>query len=72
MFYKIILLIQVFLFSSGLSSFASSIKQPEFGGQFYPRQKEELSTMIGNFLEKSDPRPIPGDIFILKAGLIKP
>jgi len=65
MYYKLISLIQVFIFSSCLNSFAASIKQPDFGGQFYPQQKEELSTMIGNFLEKSDPKPVSGDILML-------
>ncbi|MDD5465457.1 MAG: AmmeMemoRadiSam system protein B [Candidatus Omnitrophica bacterium] len=62
---KIFLSIQIFLFSFCLNSFASSIKQPEFGGQFYPQQQEELSTMIDNFLIKARPRDISGDIFML-------
>ncbi len=62
---KIFLLIKIFVFSFCLNCFASSIKQPEFGGQFYPEQQEELSTMIGNFLEKSGPKPVSGDIFAL-------
>jgi len=65
MFYKLISLIQVFIFSLCLNCLAASIKQPEFGGQFYPQQKEELATLIGNFLEKSDPKPVSGDIFML-------
>jgi len=63
--YKLISLIPVFIFSFYLNSFASAIKQPEFDGQFYPAQKEELSTMIENFLTKARPKDISGDIFML-------
>ncbi|MDD5476613.1 MAG: AmmeMemoRadiSam system protein B [Candidatus Omnitrophica bacterium] len=62
---KIFLLIQIFVFSFCLNCHAASIKQPEFGGQFYPQQEEELSAMIGSFLGKSSPGPVSGDIFAL-------
>lgn len=45
--------------------FASSVKQSEFAGQFYPEQKEELSAMIDGFLDKANPKALPGDIFML-------
>ena len=61
---RIILLIQIFIFSFYLNCLAS-VKEPEFAGQFYPGQKEELSTMIDNFLIKAQPKDITGDIFML-------
>jgi len=64
MFTKIFFLIQIIVFSFVSICFAS-IKQAEFGDQFYPAQKEELSTMIDNLLEKADPKPISEDIFML-------
>jgi AmmeMemoRadiSam system protein B/AmmeMemoRadiSam system protein A len=65
MFYKIISLTQVFIFLFQLNCFATLIKQPEFGGQFYPSSKEELSGMIDNFLSKVQPKDSSGDIFML-------
>lgn len=65
MSYKSVCLIQIFIFSFTLSCFASSIKQAEFGGQFYPEEKEELSRMIGNFLTQARPKDTSGDIFVL-------
>jgi len=65
MYCKLITIIQVFIFSFYLNSFASSIKQPEFDGQFYPAPKEELSTMIDNLLTKAQPKDVSGDIFML-------
>jgi AmmeMemoRadiSam system protein B len=65
MFYKIIPLIQVFIFFFYLNCFAASLKQPEFGGQFYPSPKEELSVVIDNFLENVTPNQADGEIFML-------
>ena len=65
MFYRLISLTQLFIFCLVLNCFASSVKQPEFAGQFYPQEKEELSMMVEGFLQKADPKPIAGDIFML-------
>ncbi|MDP2928213.1 MAG: AmmeMemoRadiSam system protein B [Candidatus Omnitrophota bacterium] len=65
MSYKIISLTQVLIFFFYLNCFATSIKQPEFGGQFYPSPKEELSVMIDNFLENVTPNQAAGEIFML-------
>ncbi|MDO9573329.1 MAG: AmmeMemoRadiSam system protein B [Candidatus Omnitrophota bacterium] len=65
MFKRIFFLIQIFVFLFYLNSFASSVKEPEFAGQFYPGQKDKLSTMIDNFLIKAQPKDITGDIFML-------
>jgi len=62
---RIISLIQIFLSLFCLNCFASSIKQPEFSGQFYPEQKVELSAMLDNLLRKADPKSIPGEVFML-------
>ncbi|MCX5699025.1 MAG: AmmeMemoRadiSam system protein B [Candidatus Omnitrophica bacterium] len=65
MLYKITFLTQILIFFFCLNCFAASIKQPEFGGQFYPSSKEELSGMIDNFLENATPNPASGEIFML-------
>ncbi|MBU4252772.1 MAG: AmmeMemoRadiSam system protein B [Candidatus Omnitrophica bacterium] len=64
MSFKIFSLIQVFIFSFCFDCLAS-VKQPEFAGQFYPAQKEELSILIDSFLEKVPPQPVSGEIFML-------
>ncbi len=56
-------LVILFLFSSSLCF--ASIKQPDFAGQFYPAQGEELSRVIDNFLEKAEPKPVVGEILVL-------
>lgn len=43
----------------------ASIKQADFAGQFYPAPKEQLSAMIDSFLEKAQPQPPVGEIFVL-------
>ncbi len=58
-------LTQIFLFFFCLSCFAASIKQPEFGDQFYPAQKVELSAMLDNLLERAGTQSMPGEIFML-------
>ncbi|MDD5108877.1 MAG: AmmeMemoRadiSam system protein B [Candidatus Omnitrophica bacterium] len=65
MFYKLIILTKLFIFCIFFNCSASSVKQSEFGGQFYPEQKEELSKMIDNLLSKAHPKEAPGDIFLL-------
>jgi MEMO1 family protein len=62
---KIILLIQPFTLLFYLNCFASSVKRPEFGGQFYPSSGEELSKMIDSFLEKACLNPAENAIFML-------
>jgi AmmeMemoRadiSam system protein B/AmmeMemoRadiSam system protein A len=62
---KTIPLIQIFLLLFSLNCFASSIKWPEFSGQFYPATKEELSKMIDGFLDKAEPLPLSGRILML-------
>ena len=62
---KLISLIQVFVLSFCLNCFASTIKQAEFGGQFYPEPKTELSAMIDGFLEKVTSQSAPDGIFML-------
>jgi len=62
---KTLCLIPAFIFLFFLSCFASSVKQPEFSGQFYPAQKEELSVMIDSFLDKALPSPVSGRIQML-------
>jgi len=44
----LILILTLLLLSN---SSASSVKQPEFDGQFYPAPKEDLSRMIDQFLD---------------------
>ncbi|MFA5200437.1 MAG: AmmeMemoRadiSam system protein B [Candidatus Omnitrophota bacterium] len=64
MFLKIISqIVIVLLFFS--SSCLASIKLPDFAGQFYPDEKERLSVMIDNFLEKASPKDLNGRIFAL-------
>lgn len=65
MFYKTILLIQVFIFTLSINSLASSVKQSEFGDQFYPAQKEKLTAMLDEFLDKTAVDHIPGEILVL-------
>jgi len=63
---KIILsVILIFLFSTSNVCFPSSIKEPEFAGQFYPSEKEGLSTMIDNMLERVSLVSVSGAIFAL-------
>jgi len=47
------------------NSFASSIKQPDFAGQFYPSSKEELVRLIDQFLEKAKVEPVADTPLIL-------
>jgi hypothetical protein len=61
---KIILLIQIFIFSFYLNCWAS-VKEAEFGGQFYPGTKAELSTMVDNYLLIAQPKNVSGSIFLL-------
>ncbi|HNW39859.1 MAG TPA: AmmeMemoRadiSam system protein B [Candidatus Omnitrophota bacterium] len=63
--YKIISLIQSFIFLSFFNCFAFPVKQAEFGDQFYPSAKEDLSKMINNFLEQADPLPAAEQVLIL-------
>ena len=64
MFYKIVIFIQIILFSFCLSCFAS-VKQSEFAGQFYPSSKEELSVMIDNFLDHAKTNSSTDEVFML-------
>ncbi|MDD5097413.1 MAG: AmmeMemoRadiSam system protein B [Candidatus Omnitrophica bacterium] len=61
---KIILLTQIFIFSFYLNCWAS-VKEAEFGGQFYPGTKAELSTMVDNYLLIAQPKNVSGSIFLL-------
>ncbi|MDD5562059.1 MAG: AmmeMemoRadiSam system protein B [Candidatus Omnitrophica bacterium] len=40
-------------------------KKAEFGDQFYPGRKEELSLFLDELLEKPVVHPVPGDILVL-------
>jgi len=55
----------IFLFLLSGVSFSSSIKEPEFAGQFYPAGKTDLRVMIDNLLEKAAPKTVSGDTFVL-------
>ncbi len=55
----------IVLFFPCLNCFASSIKEPEFAGQFYPAEKSDLLGMLNNFMEKANPNPLPGEVFTL-------
>ena len=61
---KLPLILAILFLSSG-DCFSSTIKEPGFAGQFYPKEKEGLSAMIDNLLDKADPKSLPGDIFAL-------
>ncbi|MFH0917600.1 MAG: AmmeMemoRadiSam system protein B [Candidatus Omnitrophota bacterium] len=63
--YKIIPFIHIFIFLAYLNCSAALIKQPEFGGQFYPAGKEELSGMVDNLLENAAPDQTSDEIFML-------
>ncbi|MDP2831279.1 MAG: AmmeMemoRadiSam system protein B [Candidatus Omnitrophota bacterium] len=65
MFYKTVYLILIIILSFSLSCFASSVKEPEFAGQFYPAPKEELSRLIDSFFENVPPQSASGEIFML-------
>ncbi|PIQ87960.1 MAG: hypothetical protein COV73_01385 [Candidatus Omnitrophica bacterium CG11_big_fil_rev_8_21_14_0_20_43_6] len=58
----LILILTLLLLSN---SSASSVKQPEFDGQFYPAPKEDLSRMIDQFLDKVKVTPGAGRPLIL-------
>lgn len=47
------------------SACLASTKLPDFAGQFYPDEKEKLSVMIDDFLEKASPKDLNGQIFML-------
>lgn len=64
MFYKLAFLIRFFIFSF-CSNCLASVKQPEFGGKFYPSSEIELSAMIDNLLENAAANPASGEIFML-------
>ena len=51
-----------------LNVFAQEIKEPNVAGQFYPRDKTELSRQIDGLIKKANPSDFKGDIF----GLISP
>lgn len=55
----------IILFFPSLNCFPSSIKEPEFAGQFYPAGKTDLSAMIDDLLERAAPKTLSGDIFAL-------
>jgi MEMO1 family protein len=59
---SLILLILIFIFSHSL---ASSVKEADFAGQFYPSSKDELVRMIDQFLEKAKVTPVAGNPLIL-------
>ena len=61
---KIIILIQIFIFSFCLNCLAS-VKQTDFAGQFYPAQKEKLTAMLDEFLDKAAINHIEGEILVL-------
>ncbi|MEK7308816.1 MAG: AmmeMemoRadiSam system protein B, partial [Nitrospirota bacterium] len=65
MFSKLIYLTQLSIFCLVLNCFAYPVKQPEFAGQFYPQEKEELSAMVDRFLAKADSKTTSDDIFII-------
>jgi len=44
---------------------ACAIKYPDFAGQFYPQEKEKLSSMVEGFLEKAENKKIGGHVFAL-------
>ena len=64
MLYRIVLLIQIFIFSFCLNCFAS-LKQPEFADQFYPGQKDKLTAMLDEFLGKAAVNHLPEEILVL-------
>jgi AmmeMemoRadiSam system protein B/AmmeMemoRadiSam system protein A len=64
MFYRLIFLVHIFIFSFCLDCTAS-VKQCEFAGQFYPSSKAQLSGMINEFLDKANPGSIQGNILVL-------
>jgi MEMO1 family protein len=47
------------------NSFASSVRQPEFSGQFYPSSKDELVRLIDQFLDKAKVAPVTEPTLIL-------
>lgn len=65
MLYKIISLVQILILSLYLDCAAASVKWSEFGGQFYPSPKEELTSMIDSFIENVTLKPTGGEIFML-------
>lgn len=62
---KTISLILILLFFCFSNCLALSVKHPEFSGQFYPEQKEDLSAMLDKFLEKAAINPTLGETLIL-------
>lgn len=65
MSYKLNFLTHLFIFCFIFNCFAYSVKEPEFAGQFYPQEKNELTQMLDGFLDKANPKPLAGDIFML-------
>jgi len=53
------------LLLSCFSNCFASVKQPEFSDQFYPGQKEKLTAMLAEFLEKAGVNYLPGKILVL-------
>jgi MEMO1 family protein len=64
---KIIFLASSFVMYSCVNCFASSVKEPDFSGQFYPSSKDELVRMIDQFLEKAKVAPVTDNPLILVA-----
>jgi AmmeMemoRadiSam system protein B/AmmeMemoRadiSam system protein A len=63
--WSLVLIWNLVLGAWNLSSFAQDIKSPNVAGSFYPDDSGQLSAMIDGFLEKANPRPMPGGIFAL-------
>ena len=53
------------IFLITVNSFASSVKPADFSGQFYPASKNELESMIDQFLEEAEIDPVFGMPLVL-------
>lgn len=62
---KTIIILQILLILCFSICFALSVKQADFSGQFYPAQKEKLTAMLDEFMNKAETKRIPGEILVL-------
>jgi len=57
----LLLITLLFYFPNSLAS----VKEPDFGGKFYPAKKQELSAMLDKMFEQAVVKPLSGEILVL-------
>lgn len=62
---RILIVLAISCQFSAINCFSQDIKEPNVAGQFYPQDKNTLSSEIDNLMDRAAPPEIKGDIFCL-------